>query len=188
VLDSRVRRTILLAAIVVIAATMTTNPAAPVSSATYYTRAASCHGFNFFPNTSAINYTWASAARVATSVETSLFVCDPNLPHKAIVTKVQFTLQDGSSAGNLQNCALVRSSLVPTSAGGFEVMASVPATSYLLAPGNIRLTTSTISYATVDLANHAYYVQCEVFILGGPNSQVGIFGADIIYKITAGNG
>ena len=189
VLDARVGRTVLLAAIVVIVATLTTSSTATVSSATYSFRAASCHGFTFFPNRSyQLDYNWIGSARVAGTLGSSLMICDPNLPHKAIVTKVQFTLKDYSFAGDVRNCALVRSSLDPISAGGLEVLASVPATSYGAAPGIVRLTTSTISYATVDLVNHAYYVQCELRVDQIPTGDVGIFGVDVIYKITAGNG
>ena len=171
-----------LAAMVVL---MASYMVTPVGGATYSYRAVSCHAFDFFPVVGSVQYGQDAAGRY---LLTSGFVaCDPHLPHKAIVTKVEFTIKDNDGTGLVQNCALVRSPLEAASANAFQVMAAVPGTTASGALGHQRLSTTAITNATVDNTRFAYFLQCEIF-LGTRATWTGIFGANVNYKITVGNG
>jgi hypothetical protein len=154
----------------------------PATAVTTYTRAVSCHGLAWQPISYQTQHTATGTLR--SSGSTGYFICNPALPHKAVVTRVRFTLYDIAAAGWVDNCALVRAGLAPTTAAAAQVMASVGQTQSL---GTVqRFEDTTIDFATVDNMNYAYYLQCQIR-LGSPNQQ-GIYGADITYKITAGNG
>jgi hypothetical protein len=59
-------------------------------------------------------------------------------------------------------------------------------------PGVLRYTDSSISFATVDNANFAYSLQCQIVyhdgLLSSLGDRFGIIGADITYTISAANG
>jgi hypothetical protein len=155
---------------------------------TTYTRTASCGALGGFqPINSATEYAYQNTTKLWWKGGGSgFFLCNPGLPNKAVVTKVRFTIIDYSIGGEVRNCALVRSGLTPTTAESFQVLASVPATgvsNYNDQP--IRPSDTSISYATIDNANFAYWLQCE---LSESNAYVALYGADVTYKITAANG
>ena len=105
---------------------------AGTTGATYSFRAASCDKYDFKPIPGG-------------TVEYS---CNPNLPNKAIVTKVAFTLSDNSSAGTIDGCSLIRRPFVAT-AGVLnpfsdQKMASVPGTIAEFLGDPVRQSTSTI--------------------------------------------
>jgi hypothetical protein len=153
-------------------------------AATTYTRAVSCHGFGFEPVNDSIGYETNGTRRVPRTY--GYFVCAVDLPHKAVVTRVRFTLYDTAPVGALiRNCGLVRSGLTSATSATAQVLAAVPSTTG--APGVIRLEDTTINYATVDNMNYVYYVHCEIDAYDYFN-QLGIYGADITFKITAANG
>jgi hypothetical protein len=155
-----------------------------VEAVTTYTRAVSCHGFGFEPVNDSIGYETNGTRRVPRTY--GYFVCAVDLPHKAVVTRVRFTLYDTAPVGALiRNCGLVRSGLTSATSATAQVLAAVPSTTG--APGVIRLEDTTINYATVDNMNYVYYVQCEIDAYDYFN-QLGIYGADITFKITAANG
>jgi hypothetical protein len=150
---------------------------------TTYTRAVSCQGLNWQPLTGTIVY-GAAGMRRTNETTAAYFICNPNLPHKAVVTRVRFTLYDATGNGSIGNCALVRAGLSPTTAATYQVMASVPVTS--TSPDIQRLQDTTIDFATIDNMNFGYFLQCQD--PGAGSTYLGIYGADITYKITAANG
>ncbi len=147
---------------------------------TTYTRAVSCHGTSFLP-LSSDSYSVQGARRVTLS--DGVFACDAALPHKAVVTRVRFTLFDNST-GSVHDCFLLRTGLDPAKAQAFDVLASVPETSNSI--NAQRLADTSIAFATIDNMQFVYRLQC--FITAGGAEEEGIFGADITYKITASNG
>ncbi len=117
------------------------------------------------------------------------FACDVSLPNKAEVTKVQFTLRDSSAQARLQYCGLDRSSLKKGSAGSFQTLAQVPTTGMADKPGTVRQTDSTIEHATVDNTEWVYWLQCRIELDGlSTTPDAGIYGADVIYRISSANG
>jgi len=153
---------------------------------TTYTRAVSCSGFGFLPITSTDTYQSSGTQRTGSD---GYFVCPVDLPHKAVVTRVRFTLRDQHPSGGVDDCALVRGGLTVATAASAQVMAKVPDTvgNETTNPGIQRMTDTTINFATVDNTNFHYYLQCFI-AAGGGQLLVGVYGADVTFKITAGNG
>ena len=145
------------------------------------TRTASCHGFDFMPVTSGISYGISATSRVSPSG--GVFVCDPGLPNRAVVSRVRFTVGDGHPLAQVSNCALVRNGLTPTTVLPAQVLGSVPPTGLDPSPGTVRLNDSSINFATVNNAKYAYWLQCE---LSGTGTA--LYGADVTYFITSANG
>jgi hypothetical protein len=154
---------------------------------TTYTRTASCSALGgFHPISNATDYTFKTTRLWWLGGGSGFFLCDPGLPHKAVVTKVRFTIFDNWPSGEVRNCALVRSGLTPTTAESVQVLASVPATGVpYLNDQPLRPSDTSISYATIDNANFAYWLQCELTLY---LDAIGLYGADVTYKITAANG
>jgi hypothetical protein len=158
--------------------------------ASTYTRSASCSGLNFHPIDSITAYDYSGSEIFRNDTNGSgFFLCDPALPNKAVVTKVQFTVLENSGF-EVRFCALIRSGLTVSSAATIDVMAQVPSTTASGDPGIVRLTTSVISHASVDATHYVYSLQCQ---LTGPTTNLahqnlGIYGADVIYTISAANG
>jgi hypothetical protein len=149
--------------------------------ATYYTRSVSCPGVLFFPSDSTTTYGNDGALRVRTSTAgDGYFRCDPGLPNGAIVKQVQFTVSVYNLTGEVANCALTRQGLQTTTVAEIDHLASLPDPS----TGNSRLSTTTISFATIDNTRWAYWLECG---LNGDGYEAGIIGADVIYKINATN-
>ena len=169
---------------------------APVTSqaATTYTRSASCAGLDFYPADSRTEYDNVGPLRVWRSGDTvnagsGFFRCDPGLPTGAVVTKVQFTalLQAGDGMGD---CALRRSGLTTTTATTNQDLGRVSFAGGST-NGVVRLTDSSIDNAAIDNANWGYWLECSLNSGWGwstvsPSS--GLFGADVIYTISAAKG
>ena len=178
-----VRPTFLLAAGIAIGALLAPSfGGSGAQGVTTYTRAVSCQGLAFQPNTDSA---YTASGTLRSGANGSYFICGVDLPHKAVVTRVRFTLLDSGSFGWVTNCALVRVGLEPASATAFQVMALVPTTSDSGSQIK-RLADTTIDFKTVDNTTFAYFLQCQIQ-QGAPNAA-GIYGADVTYKITAANG
>jgi len=159
---------------------------APAAGAvTYYTRSASCAGVNFYPDNSATTWGTVGSVRYRTgSGGNGLFRCNPALPNGAIVTKVQFTVWNQNFGGSFVSCGMTRSGLLSTTdSSDWQTMTG----QITMAPAitdAVRAGSSDITYGTINNQDHAYSVYCELPTL----NDMGIFGADIIYKITAAKG
>lgn len=156
------------------------------SATTTQTRSVSCHAFGFTPLDTATGSDYAATKRYRTGTDGSgFFVCDPGLPHRAVVTKVQFSVWDGAGSSQVQYCGLYRSGLYARNSETVEALASVPSTGLAEAPGFARLTDTSITNAVVNNNNYAYWLQCN---LGQAGQSLGLYGADVYYTITATNG
>jgi len=167
---------------------------APPSSqalTTTYTRSASCAGLDFYPTDSATEYGNNGTLRVRTSSNGSgVFRCDPGLPTGAVVTKVQFTVQlelvvPAAGGTGVASCALRRSGLTTAAAATVETIGAI---SPSVPNGGIYRVSAPVtgSKATIDNSSYGYWLECwsdYYFDLG-----VGIYGADVIYTITAAKG
>lgn len=152
---------------------------------TSYTRTASCSGLSFFPLDTADGYGSFNNLRYRANITGSdgSFECDPGLPDGAVVTRVQFTVRDAYSSGNVSACELVRSGLSPAAAASTQVLAGPLGTSGN--PGVVRLNDASIHFATVHNASYAYRVQCTI---EGSDLGLGIYGANVVYTISAAKG
>jgi hypothetical protein len=112
-----------------------------------------------------------------------MFICDPHLPHRAVITAVRFSLFDPGTNSQVQNCALGRHRLTLSGMGNIEVMAAVAPTGNSQAPGFTRRTDTTIDFATVDNNQYAYWLQCQT-----TSAAPGIYGASVQYRIDPANG
>lgn len=160
---------------------------------TTYTRSVSCSGFNFNPIDAITQKAWHPTERylyrTGSAAGDGYFLCDPALPHKAVVTRVRFTLFDSSDLTEVRYCALYRHALATTYPTPTpNDMAQVPTTGHTPAPGKVRLEDTTINFATVDNAQYAYWLQCNFY--GDPRDydEVGLYGAEVTFRITASNG
>ena len=106
------------------------------------------------------------------------------LPDRAVVTKVQFTLFDTDASQEVSFCNLARHSITASTAGNPDVMASVAATGAAAKPGVVRRTDTSIAFATVHNASFSYQLECAL----GLGIDVGIYGANVTYTISAVNG
>jgi hypothetical protein len=186
------RRAVLLPGVAIasaIAAVVATGPFAATASSSgraTQTRSVSCHAFNFTPLDTATGSNFASSKRYREGTGGSgFFVCNPGLPHRAVVTKVQFSVWDGSGSSEVQFCGLYRSGLAESSSETVQELAAFPPTGIAQAPGFARLTDTSIQNATVNTNSFAYWLQCK---LGQFGQSLGLYGADVVYTITAANG
>lgn len=166
------------------AAAAVAAPQAPQATTTQ-TRVASCAGMNFHPIHSDTQFAWQGRRlyREGTSGD-GWFLCDPHLPHRAVVTKVRFTVYDSSGLNELRWCALVRQGL--STAGSSPVaIAEVAATGVDDEPGTVRSPDVTISDPTIDNNAYAYWLQCHIT---GGDDLIAIIGADVTYRISSANG
>jgi hypothetical protein len=165
-----------------------TAPAPSQATTTTYTRTASCAGLDFYPTDSATDYANYATLRVRTSnAGTGVFRCDPGLPNRAVVTKVLFTLEDGSVSGNVGPCSLVRSGLTIAGAKVAVQMASVPETGQYVYPGTVRPADTTIVSPTIDNSLYGYWLECSTWGYGG-GPLFGFYGATVTYTITSTDG
>jgi hypothetical protein len=158
--------------------------------AVIYTRTASCAGLSFYPADNSTDYFNSGPLRYRQAqFGPGIFRCDPGLPNGAVVTKVQFTLFDSiaTCCYGVYNCALIRSALTVAAAADrrFDKLAVVPQT--IGAPGTVRLTDSSINYATVDNSKYGYWLECALDFFG-TGDGIGLLGADVVYTIGAANG
>jgi hypothetical protein len=157
-----------------------------ITPATTYTRSASCAGREFYPADTRDEGVYDGSLReIGAKNGDGWFECDPGLPNGAVVTQVQFTLQDTLALGEVTGCSLVRNGLGPTTAATIDVLATVASTGGAATPGTVRRTDTTISSATIDTRNHAYWLQCQITTnIAG----LGIYGANVVYTISAAQG
>jgi len=159
---------------------------APAAGATtYLNRSASCAGVNFYPDNSGTPWGTAGSLRYrAGAGGNGIFRCNPALPNGAIVTKVQFTVWNQNLGGSFVSCGMTRSSLLyTTSSSDWQTMTGQITMSPAITDA-VRAGSSTISYGTINDQDHAYSVYCELPTI----SDMGIYGADVLYKITAAKG
>lgn len=156
-------------------------------AATSQTRSASCHAFEFHPVDSATGSDYANSKRIRLGAGGSgFFSCNAALPTRAVVKKVQFSVWDGSGSSQMKFCGLYRSGLATFGAAEtVQELAALPATGIAQAPGFARLTETTIHNAIVDNSKFAYWLQCNIEQAG---QSLGLYGADVVYTITLGNG
>jgi hypothetical protein len=104
--------------------------------------------------------------------------CSASIPHNATVTSVSFHVRD-AVATELGPCKLSRAS----STGAVVDMADAGSTSGM--PGNTTLTDTTITNPVVDKSAFTYWAQCD---LSANSADLGIYGVNVTYLITAANG
>lgn len=185
------RPAILLAAGVLLGQGALTIAAPTAPAATTQTRTVSCSGLDFHPVDSRTQYSFDGRWLFKSTFKTDgWFFCPADLPDRAVVKKVSFTLRDVSDAESLRYCALVRISLVATD-GRFEAMASVAETGMAATPGDVRRSDTSIQTPTVDNTKWAYSYQCQIVygsIEETSDAQAGIGGASVTFSISAANG
>jgi hypothetical protein len=161
--------------------------ASAASSAATQTRSVSCSSFQFLPVDSATQSDYANSKRIRSGTSGSgFFSCNPGLPTRAVVTKVQFSIWDGSGSSELKFCGLYRAGLGDADgAESVQELAAVPPTGLAEAPGFARLTDTSIQRATIDNSKFSYWLQCN---LGQAGQTLGLYGADVIYTIRNTNG
>jgi len=165
-------------------------PAAP--QGTTQTRIASCSGFGFQPIDADTGYTWDGRHLYrSNSKGDGWFMCPVDLPHRAVVTKVRFTLSDPSSSVGFEYCGLVRSAL---GVSGTVQVVGLPVAGIGIGaePGTVRYPTTSIQNATIDNGSFAYALQCRMVFAPGLQSissdRLGIIGADVTFRISTANG
>ena len=163
-----------------------------VAQAAVQTRALSCAGFNFHPIDSRTAFRWSGRVLFRSNNQgDGWFLCSAQLPHKAVVKQVRFTVKDAFDKIDVRYCALVRVPLSPTGQQ-IQVLAVMSSTGVAAKPGIVRLSDTSIDFATVDNANYTYYLQCQIYFdptvaaIGG--AYAGIIGADVTYTISAADG
>jgi hypothetical protein len=155
-------------------------------ASTMQTRSVSCNAYAFQPVDSATGADYFNAKRIRAGTGGSgFFSCDLPLPARAVVTKVQISIWDGSGSSEVKYCGLYRSGLDASTFDTVQEMAAMPATGIAQAPGFARLEDATIGFATVDPTKYVYWVQCN---LGQAGQSLGLFGADVLFKISTANG
>jgi hypothetical protein len=187
---TRVLRPVTLLVAGMLLAQATLSVAAPTTAATTYTRAVSCAGLDFHPIDSRTQYRWEGRLLYRTTQGgDGWFLCDPNLPNKAKVTRVRFTVKDSTDLQSVTYCALSRGSLATS--GSVDVMADITGTGMAATPGVVRRSDTTISHATIDQTKYAYWLQCQIVwhpSLSSTAANAGIIGADVTYTISSTNG
>jgi hypothetical protein len=165
--------------------------AAPSAPQANQTRISSCAGYDFHPIDHKTEYTWDGRMIMRTSDKgDGWFMCAADLPHRAVVTKVRFTILDHSDITSYEYCGLVRIPLSITGAAQTLALA-VSGTGFGSMPGARRYSTTSIERATIDNGKFAYSFQCQARVLDGFTSISGgggIVGADVTYTISAANG
>lgn len=161
-------------------------------AATTQTRIASCSGFDFHPIDSRTTEAWDGRTKYRRTKDgDGWFTCNPNLPHRAVVTRVRFTVVDRHYLIDLQYCGLVRIPLATT--GDFDTVGmAISGTGKTAEPGTLRASTSAITFGTVDNGAFVYTLQCHI-VFSDPLVQLdgadaGIIGADVTYRISSANG
>lgn len=159
-----------------------------VQSAVTRTASANCPGYGFYPPESGVNYASRHTMRYMSqdvAGGNGHFRCDPRLPDGAVVTKVRFTVFDLTEFAEVKNCGLFRMGLRTSSVNLVRTLAWVPATELAGMPDIVRLTTTSIDRPTIQNARFAYYLQCQ---LSGTGPDIGIFGANVTYRMGSASG
>jgi hypothetical protein len=106
-----------------------------------------------------------------------------DLPHGGVITGARFAVADFNPVSAVA-CELERVRLSPPIASG-GVIASAGSSPPSEAPGDMVLSTTTISEPVVDNANFAYLAQCSWPSSGG---GLGAYGAIVDYTLRADRG
>jgi hypothetical protein len=158
-----------------------------------HTRSVGCAGLSFYPTDSHLEYSNLGTLRYLANVPSPsysrVFRCDPGLPHRAVVTRLRFTLKMGLlPEGYDMECMLRRSGLTAATAQVHETLARVPARP---AGGGFdwRLATTEIANAIIDNLRYAYWLECSLPLPNqdGPPAR-GVYGADVTYTISDSDG
>jgi hypothetical protein len=154
---------------------------------TSQSRSVSCSGLEFNALDTATGADYFNAKRIRAGTGGSgFFTCNPDIPNRAVVTKVQFSIWDGSGSSEMKYCGLYRSGLeTATASENVQELASVPATGIDRAPGFARLTDTSIQNAIINTNKYVYWFQCNIPQAG---QSLGLYGANAIYTITSVNG
>jgi len=140
----------------------------------------SCAGTAFTPYDEDTDYSSSDSLRYRTDagVGNGRFRCNVVIPDGAVVTAVRFSVKD-TSATDQVDCEMWRTNLV-SSIGLETFMADAGGTGISATPGSVQLSDTTISAATIDNQNYAYFLQCYI---SGTTSATGIWGASVEYTI-----
>jgi hypothetical protein len=154
----------------------------PTPRAVGQTRTTTCGALAFKPIDSDVSYIGSGSGKYMYTNDAGdpTFQCPLELPDRAVVRKVQFTLFDIDPSQEVSFCRLVRDSITTDTAGTKQVMASVAAST----PGVVRHTTTAIAFATVKNTSFSYALECAL----GQGINVGIYGANVTYNISSVNG
>jgi hypothetical protein len=133
----------------------------------------SCAGTTWEALDSDTTFDATDSLRFSTSnTGSNLYRCNVNIPSGAVVTEVLWSVND--SLDGTVSCELWRTNLVSTI--GTETLMASAGTSG--SAGNHTITDSSITAGTIDNANFAYFLQCE---LAEPDTTTGLFGASVEY-------
>ena len=190
-LPGRIARsaTMFIAGLLAASALSASVAAAPATVSSTLTRVTSCQGLNFHPIDSDQEYGYDSSLMIHPRgdihVGSGFFVCDPELPDRAVVTKVSFTVRDPEDHAEVRLCGLFRAGLTTSTVGTVQELAQVSSTGLAASPGVVRKTDSSIAHSTVDNGSWGYELQCQVHYTAGGRLPVGILGASITYRISS---
>ncbi len=171
-------------------------PAVSEATTTTYTRSASCAGLDFYPTDSRTEYDNTGTMRAWRTGDgpsgSGVFRCDPGLPTGAVVKQVQFTALmeqvTATQSAGVSSCALRRAGLTVASATTVQDLATVQ---FGAAGGVVRLTDNSITNATIDNASWGYWLECtfnDSWPWDSITPRTGLYGADVIYTISAAKG
>jgi hypothetical protein len=160
----------------------------PTTAATMQTRVSSCAGYVFQPLDSQtfVGYTPEGVRYGATNEGGSgIFVCDPKLPNRAVVSSIRFVLWDDTASGEVTDCGLYRTGTTDSSAPRVVRMGLTPATGLNARRGRIAVSDSTISSATVNTSSWAYWLQCRTHfpVEEGRRFDAGIISGHVTYRV-----
>ena len=160
------------------------------SAATSQTRSVSCNAYQFVAVDSNTGYDYIKTLRIrAGEVGSGFFICNPTLPTRAVVTKVQFSVLDNVSIGAVSLCAHVpvRDWALPTPLSRIRNSPHSPPPAWPRRPVLCALRTPPLRTRPSITSNFSYWLQCNLDP-GGDHGGTGIYGADVIYTISNTNG
>jgi len=144
----------------------------------------SCPSTGWVPMDSTTDYSIENVHRMVNSPNGSGYMaCVPDLPDRAVVTKVQFSINDVSIVSELRYCALLRQDLTVAGFDQYQEVAQIDPTGPAATPGALRRADSSIQNARVDQGRYGYWLQCQFHY--GQNALfdpgIALFGATISY-------
>jgi hypothetical protein len=159
----------------------------PTTAATMQSRTSSCAGFAFQPLDSDTysGYLPEGVRYGAPQRGSGIFVCDPKLPNRAVVTSIRFVLWDESPEGEIEGCGLYRTGTTESGAPRVVAMGRAPSTGLAARPHRVTVSDRTITSATVNMASWGYWLQCQVHFptAEGRFFEAGIVSAHVNYKV-----
>ena len=159
----------------------------PTTAATMQSRTSSCAGYAFQPldSDTYAGYLAQGVRYGAPRSGSGIFVCDPKLPNRAVVTSIRFVLWDESPEGEIQGCGLYRTGTTGSGAPRVVTMGRTPSTGLDARPRRITVSDRTIQSATVNTSSWGYWLQCQVHFptADGRYFEAGIVSAHVNYKV-----